>query len=188
MFTAFFALSHSNSIQVHPHACIYSCIYYNKSRWETDKSFLKVIKNRSFGILNNCCGGREDRYEDAYPVCFAHSSTQASGFSGLPRDPNRYVKKSKALAAARVNFQCGASPDGETKPSNMPAMIRIGMTPTTSRTASAPARVSESRRECRPGKSSPRAMMNPAPPAIKIAGNSNTPWAATKLHSERLMP
>src|SRR2546423_3666783 len=117
----------------------------------------------------------KDHYENGGPVCFAHSSTQASGFSRLPRDPNKYVQKSKALAAARVNFQCGASPDGETKPSNMPAMIRIGMIPTTSRTASAPARASESRRECRPGKSRPRAMMNPAPPAIKIAGNSSTP-------------
>ena len=77
---------------------------------------------------------------------------------------------------------------GDTNPSTSPAITNSGMVPSTSRTLFAPARTSDSFRGNTPGNNNPFAIPKPAPPAIKIAGNSNTPCAATKLHNGRLMP
>ena len=63
----------------------------------------------------------------------------------------------------------------------------MGITPTSSCTASLPPTASESRRDNGPGNSSACAIRNPAPPAIKMAGNSSTPWGATKLHRGMLI-
>ena len=70
----------------------------------------------------------------------------------------------------------------------IPAMTRIGTIPSTKRAARPPARARDSRRGSKPGKSMPRAISRPAPPAMKMAGSSSTPWGATKVQSWSAIP
>jgi len=101
---------------------------------------------------------------------------------------NRYASNNPNITAANPSFNPAGNAVGDTNPSITPATTSIGMVPTSSRTASAPASASASRRASTPGNSSPCAMRSPAPPAMKMAGSSSTPCGATKLHSCRLMP
>src|SRR6266849_1449785 len=91
-------------------------------------------------------------------------------------------------AAANPNFNPTGKCDGETKPSINPATSSMGTDPKKSFALRFPARTSDSARGKAPGNNNPRAIPNPAPPAINIAGNSSTPCGATKLHSDKLIP
>src|SRR5208337_113331 len=114
-------------------------------------------------------------------------SLSASGFSALPAR-ERYKTNKVNNPAASPNFSAIGKFDGEINPSMNPATSSSGMVPKNNLALSLPARTRDSLRGNAPGNNNPRAMMNPAPPAMKMAGNSRTPWAATKLHKERLMP
>src|SRR5205823_1004084 len=107
--------------------------------------------------------------------------------SSLPT-PNKYAPSSASSAADIANLSGTARTVGETNASIVPAIIRTGTVPSTSMVASRPAIASESFRGSSPGNSKPCAILSPAPPARKIAGNSNAPWGATKLHRLRLIP
>jgi hypothetical protein len=77
---------------------------------------------------------------------------------------------------------------GETNPSITPAITSMGIVPSSKRVARPPDNSSESRRDSSPGKRSPRAISNPAPPAMKTAGSSSDPCGATKLHNCKAIP
>src|ERR1035438_1147185 len=105
--------------------------------------------------------------------------TLSAGLTGR----RSHVSSSANSRPPTVNFSQMGACDGEKKPSRQPAMKSMGMIPETRRVASRPPCATESFQRSPPGKSRAWPRRNPAPPAMRMAGSSSEPWAATKLHS-----
>ncbi len=120
------------------------------------------------------------RVPDAARIEMRARHVNSRPLSFLPA-PNNHASKAAPNRNAKENFIAIGAAVGEKKASMLPAINSSGIEPSNSSDARPPARAKASLLGSSPGKRIPRPISSPAPPAMKMDGNSSTPCGATKL-------